>query len=79
MSGDTAINNLTVLACGIALAAHTLAASGAELPLGGGADGGGEAGGSGEAGGGEEAGDGAEARQRLQKELGAFLRFLADT
>lgn len=91
VSGDTAANNLAVLACGIALAAHSLAASGAELPISGassssstaGAQEGGS-GGSGDgdhAGGssGSEAGDGPEARRQLQQQLAEFLRFLADT
>ncbi|KAI7840289.1 hypothetical protein COHA_006071 [Chlorella ohadii] len=91
VSGDTAANNLAVLACGIALAAHSLAASGAELPISGassssstaGAQEGGS-GGSGDgdhAGGssGSEAGDGPEARRQLQQEAAEFLRFLADT
>ncbi|PRW59638.1 hypothetical protein C2E21_1506 [Chlorella sorokiniana] len=92
VSGDSAVNNLAVLACGIALAAHALAASGAELPISGAgssSSAGGEASGSGgaeasgsgdEAGGsGGEAGDGPEARRHLQQEAAEFLRFLADT
>lgn len=83
VSGDSAVNNLAVVACGIALAAHSLAASGAELPISGAGssssgassgNGGDQAGSSG-----GEAGDGPEARRQLQQEAAEFLRFLADT
>lgn len=91
VSRDTAVNNLAVLACGIALTVQALAASGVELPIRGAdsssssadAEAGGSSGsgtGGGQAGGSSsEAGDGPEARRQLQQQLAEFLRFLADT
>lgn len=89
VSGDSAVNNLAVVGCGIALAAHSLAASGAELPISGAgssadaeadSSGASSCNGSDQAGSsGGEAGDGPEARRQLQREATEFLRFLADT
>ena len=64
VTADSAINNLSVLGCGIALAAHSLEAAGAELPACGGARG-------------EDAGA-PDGRQQLLEQLREFLRFVAD-
>lgn len=76
VSGDTALNNLAVLACGIALAAQALAVTGSELGISGGED---EAAGSGGSEGGAGAEDGDSALQQLCGQAGELLQFLAET